>query len=313
MSSRPTVLFIAGIGRSGSTLIDRALGEVPGYQSLGEVVHLWQRGLLDNEECGSGEPFRSCPFWTKVGHDAFGGWDRVDAEAAISLQQQVDRTRFVPLLVRRRMAPGFRAPLERYASMLGDLYRAAAEVSGASVLVDSSKHVSSAYLLRHVGAIDLAVLHLVRDPRAVAHAWTKVKARPGAGTDAEMARYSPAKTSIYYTVQNAMLDAFRFSRVPYRRIRYEDFTADPESTLRSILALTNDEDRSMDFLADSVLTLGSNHNVGGNPMKRVTGPTEIRQDDAWKGALGVRRRAIVTMLTAPHLVGYRYGLGRAKT
>ena len=48
-------------------------------------------------------------------------------------------------------------------------------------------------------------------------------------------------------------------------------------------------------------------------MKLVTGPTEIRLDNAWKEALGARRRATVTMLTAPHLIGYGYGLGKAKT
>ncbi|HEY4605248.1 MAG TPA: hypothetical protein VIH08_13030, partial [Blastococcus sp.] len=34
------VLYLAGIGRSGSTLLERILGEVPGICSLGEVVFL---------------------------------------------------------------------------------------------------------------------------------------------------------------------------------------------------------------------------------------------------------------------------------
>ena len=308
MTARPKVLFIAGIGRSGSTLVDRVLGELPGYQSLGEVVHLWQRGIIDNEQCGSGEPFRSCPFWTKVGHVAFGGWDRFDVAHALDLKHRVDRTRYVPLLATMRMAPGIRGLVERYASLLGDVYQAAAEVSGARVLVDSSKHVSTAYLLRHVGAIDLAVLHLVRDPRAVAHSWTKAMARPEAGDDATMAQYSPAKTSVYYAVQNTMIDALRFTSVPYLRVRYEDFTTAPAVTLRQILGLTGDQDVSLDVVDGHQVDLSSNHNVGGNPMKLRTGPITIARDDEWRGKLSRRSRTVVTALTAPHLLAYRYGL-----
>ena len=131
MARQPTVLFIAGLGRSGSTLVDRVLGSLPGVQSLGEVVHLWQRGLVDNETCGCHEPFRSCPFWGKVGQAAYGGWDDFDVAEAMRLQRAVDRTRYVPLLAAPGIVPGFRRSVERYASQLGDLYHAAAEVAGA--------------------------------------------------------------------------------------------------------------------------------------------------------------------------------------
>lgn len=309
--TRPTVLFIAGMGRSGSTLIDRALGEVPGHQSLGEVVHLWQRGVVDNEQCGSGEPFHACPFWNKIGHVAFGGWDRFDADAALRLQHSVDRTRYVPRLATARMAPGFRTRLERYASLLGDVYAAAAEVSGARVLIDSSKHVSTAYVLRHVGTIDLTVLHLVRDPRAVAYAWTKVKARPSGGEVAEMARYSPAKTAVYYTVQNAMLDGLSHTATPYLRLRYEDFAAAPIVSIRRTLALTGTDHTPLPFIEDHDMVLGANHNVGGNPMKHRTGAITIARDDEWRVQLGRRTRHLVSAMTAPHLMRYGYGFGNS--
>ena len=211
--------------------------------------------------------------------------------------------------VTARMAPGFRVPLEQYASLLGDVYAAAAEVSRARVLVDSSKHVSTAYVLRHVGAIDLAVLHLVRDPRAVAHAWTKVKARPDAGNGAEMARYSPLKTAVYYSVQNLMLDALAFTDVPYLRMRYEDFTATPQDALRSVLRLTGDGDTPLDFIDGSELSLAPNHNIGGNPMKHQSGRVAIRRDDAWLNEMRRRDKALVSAVTAPHLLRYRYAFG----
>jgi hypothetical protein len=71
----PTLLYLGGLGRSGSTIIERLLGQLPGVCSVGEVVHLWRRGIGDAERCGCGEPFPGCPFWSKVGLAAFGGWD----------------------------------------------------------------------------------------------------------------------------------------------------------------------------------------------------------------------------------------------
>jgi hypothetical protein len=306
---RPTVLFIAGMGRSGSTLIDRTLGEVSGYHSLGEVTHLWQRGIADNQRCGSGEPFDSCPFWTKVGHVAFGGWDRMDAAAAIRLQRSVDRTRYIPFLATARFLPGFRSRVERYASMLGDVYQAAAEVSGARVLIDSSKHASAAYLLRHVTGISPAIVHLVRDPRAVAHAWTKVKAMPDAGPDAEMARYSLTKSSVLYTVHNAAIDLLRATAMPYVKVRYEDFTASPEETLRRILGIVGDGGADLEHLEGRTVRLGTNHNIGGNPMKSTNGEIEIKPDEAWRKRMPRASRYAVSAMTLPSLVGYGYGPG----
>ena len=46
--ARATVLYIGGMGRSGSTLVDRVLGQAPGVCSVGELVFLWERGVLAN-------------------------------------------------------------------------------------------------------------------------------------------------------------------------------------------------------------------------------------------------------------------------
>ena len=61
----PTVvLYIAGTGRSGSTLLASILGEVEGVFAAGEVRYLWQRGLAERRLCGCGVPVRDCPVWT---------------------------------------------------------------------------------------------------------------------------------------------------------------------------------------------------------------------------------------------------------
>src|SRR5207249_8771406 len=74
------VLYVAGSGRSGSTILDRILGQVDGFFSAGELCNLWGRGLLARRRCGCGTPVPDCPVWGAVLAEAFGGADQVDAE-----------------------------------------------------------------------------------------------------------------------------------------------------------------------------------------------------------------------------------------
>ena len=51
------VLCVAATGQSGSTLLARMLGEVPGYQAVGEVGRVWDKGVDEHMNCSCGEPF----------------------------------------------------------------------------------------------------------------------------------------------------------------------------------------------------------------------------------------------------------------
>src|ERR1019366_1995765 len=55
------------------------------------------------------------------------------------------------------------------------LYRAIRQVAGKSVVVDSSREASQALVLARIPDIDLKVLHLVRDSRAVAFSYLRRK------------------------------------------------------------------------------------------------------------------------------------------
>ena len=96
-------MYVGGIGRSGSTLIERLIGQVPGACPVGELLYLYERGIAEGERCGCGQPFHQCPFWQQVGKAAFDGWDQVDASRIATLRSQVDRNRFIPSLAGRRV------------------------------------------------------------------------------------------------------------------------------------------------------------------------------------------------------------------
>lgn len=304
---RPTVLYLGGAGRSGSTLLERLLGAVPGVANLGEVVHLPTRALVGGETCGCGEPLAACPFWGPVGIEAFGGWDRVDGAAWQALQHRVDRNRHLPSLAVPASAR-FRRDLAEHADKLDRLYRATAAVSGASVLVDSSKHASTAFALRHQRAVDVVVVHLVRDPRGVAYSWTREVARPEAGDGALMPTYTPASAAGWWDAFNAMLTVLRATGTPVTRLRYEDLLADPADALARLLGPTGLAlDAGWDdFLTPDGATLGPSHSIAGNPMRFSTGTIPLRRDEAWRTALPRRDRRVVTALTWPFLAAYGY-------
>ncbi|MCZ3387541.1 MAG: sulfotransferase [Actinomycetia bacterium] len=302
-----TVVYIGGQGRSGTTLLERALGELPGVLNIGESVHLWDRGLRDNELCGCGQPFSACPFWRSVGEVAFGGWGELDADEAVALRFSVDRNRYLPLLLRPGLSPRYRQRHAQHLDRLAQLYRALAEVSGARVIIDSSKHASYALMLSQVNSVDLRVLHVVRDSRAVAHAWTKTIARPEAG-GTPMPVYGPAKAAVLWDVQNAVIEQMQ-RRHPYLRVRYEDFVEAPKDVLLAAARFAGIDDGAsiLKFLDGDVLHVNPSHTVAGNPMRFASGDITIKSDESWQVEMPTSRRRFVSALTLPLQRHYGYG------
>jgi hypothetical protein len=309
----PRVLFLGGLGRSGTTVLERVVGELPGVCAAGELVHLWQRGVLDDDRCGCGEPFSRCSFWTAVGDIAFGGWTPERASRMVHLRSRVDRSRFIPVLARPRLLGRRRAELDEYTAAFERLYQAIAEVSGAAAVVDSSKHPSLAYCLR-TGAVDLRVVHVVRDIRGVAYSWTKKVRRPevSAGDDL-MPRFSPTRSAALWFGHNLSLSLLPRLGTATRLVRYEDFVADPRAALEDLsdFASIRVPPDSLPFGDGDSVMLHASHTVAGNPMRFTVGPLTLRRDDDWRDHLPRGPRWLVTLLTLPMLARYGY-LGRPK-
>ena len=89
-TNKVKVLFIAGPGRSGSTLLDMLLGQINGCYSTGELRFIWSRGFEQNQLCGCGKPFRECEFWTEVVKEAFGGFEDIDYARIEELREPVE-------------------------------------------------------------------------------------------------------------------------------------------------------------------------------------------------------------------------------
>jgi hypothetical protein len=302
----PEVLYVGGFGRSGSTLLERSVGELADACPLGELVHLWERGLANNELCGCGQPFRECPFWTEVGTIAFGGWETFDTERALALKYAVDRNRRLPKLL--LPWPGtFRRQLREYVEMYDAIYAAAAQVSGARVVVDSSKHASLAMCLRRASRSRIRIVHVIRDSPAVVYSWTKVVDRPEADGDT-MARYSPLRAAMWWNAYNLMFSVIGLTGIAMRRVRYEDFMRAPVDTVRGLAAWAGSSADPADYLSDDAIELTVGHTVAGNPMRFRQGRIALRRDQEWASAMPLAMQRRVRRWTLPFR--WRYGYAR---
>jgi hypothetical protein len=307
-ASTPRVLYVGGAGRSGSTLLGQVLGQVPGFVHVGELVFVWRRGVLDNQLCGCGQPFLDCPFWTAVGEQAFGGWSNADADAAETQQRQVERSRHIPALLVPQTSSSFRSQLAGYVERMAALYAAVKQVSGATVIVETSKGPSHALMLRRVHDLDLLVCLLVRDSRGVAYSWTRRKRRHEVqGDDAFMDTYSMRRTAAEWTSFNAAFTAAPALGIPLQRIKYEDFIAQPDRAVRRLVGFAAGPGIEVpDIFGPGTVRLAADHSMAGNPIRFTSGEVALRADEEWRSAMPAGQRRAMTLITAPWLLRYGY-------
>jgi hypothetical protein len=252
-----------------------------------------------------------------VGQVAFGGWDRQDATRFRALQASVDATARIPQILAARALPGFRRRLDEYSRAMTALYRAVAQVSGARVVVDSTKRPSLAFVLRRWARVDLRVVHLVRDPRGVVYSWTKAVPLPaGAGPRARMKTRSPWQISRRWVTVNMMIAALRRFGVPLATIRYEDLVRAPGGELAKVAALTGDVTGGpgdLEFLTADGLRMAPSHTVAGGRVRMRTGTMALRLDEEWRERLPARTRAFVSTVTWPLRGHFGYGRGASTT
>src|SRR5690606_32109791 len=294
------VLYIAGWGRSGTTVVDNILNEYPGVFATGELRYLFVRGLAGRGRCGCGERVANCPLWNEVLAVAF-GTNRPDAHRLQAVQDRAARVRHT---VRLRYGRWPEAAYE-YARLMGRLYRAIGKVTGASLIVDSSKQPPDAAILARASEVDPGseletyLVHMVRDPRAVAYSWS----RP------TMRRHSTGRSSLNWLAWNGLTELVAPQyRGRFRRLRYEDLVANPRAEVEALLDLAGVPVAEGPFRGPATVQLGTNHTVSGNPRRFRKGEVEIRADDEWRAAQGFRARATVTAITLPLLPRYRYPL-----
>lgn len=297
---RPTVLFIAGDGRSGSTILHNLLGQLPAVMAVGEVREIWDRGFGRDYLCGCERLFRECPMWNAVAEDAFGGMEQVPFARLSQLTEEF-RSKDLPLALLPRVGERKLSQVRELIEALTRLYLSVARVTGSDVIVDSSKNPSFGYLVKQIEQVDMKVLHFVRDGRAVAYSWLqRSESQPGK----TLRRQSVPFSSLQWSVRN--LTAELFLRDQYRRLRYEDFLARPEEELRSVARWIGRDDVPLPVSGHTAHLTTPNHSVFGNGVRFANGEVSLVEDRRWLTAMTPGERRVAASLTLPIRLRYGY-------
>lgn len=317
MHNTPIILYIVGVGRSGSTLLDRLLGSIEGFHSCGEVFELWRRVINHKAPCSCGQYAEECPFWSAVLKKTL--WNTENdlrtriQDFAGQFYSTITKRNLGNLLFPRLRSRDFRRRIANIEGVIQRLYQAIAELSGARVIVDSSKSPYYAWLLSEIGAIDLYLVHIVRDSRAVVYSHIRRRFVPEIGYTTTR---NPLLIALACNLHNFLAERLQ-AKHRYVRIRYEDLATHPRETILYIVeTLGLVEKAGLDktklftyFSGENQVVLERGHLIAGNAMRFKHGRIQIKLDTEWTNSLPILYKLTTTLITAPVLKRYGYNIG----
>lgn len=173
-----TILFIVSAGRSGSTLLDMIIGAHSRCFSLGEIFHLNEE-IRKNSLCGCGEVSHNCQFWRRIDNRLY---KRIGVSIYRSSQKFVLDPSFefkkdnkvIHYFKSLLSLTGLKKLKKKWIRNTKILYDEFFDETGAEILVDSSKSITRALLLKsNFEKLRSKFIFLVRDGKSVIESMQK--------------------------------------------------------------------------------------------------------------------------------------------
>lgn len=289
------IAYVGGWMRSGTTLLCEMVGAFEGALAIGELSGLWRAADRD-EPCSCGALILECPVWRPsldavrarhgVAREDYGQW--------AALTQQVLRTRAVRSLASLR--PGERdswpAHVRSYVDVTHTLLASVSEITGAGVIVDSSKLPPGFLLARLMPDTEVDLLHIIRDPRAVANSERKTRVRTGPDAELLPPGHSATVSVAYWSGFNLTVKAYSSYARTSTVVDYEDLTSRTDEALNRIA-----EHLRLTRVPGQVL--GGGHIAVGNPARFGGETRQVRPDDSWRREMPLGDRLLVSAASWP--------------
>ncbi len=298
------VVYVAGVGFSGSTLLSFLANAHPQLVSIGEVTGPLA-GSPAEYPCSCGAPVRACPFFARVGERlraqglAFNplawetafeiGGDRISRHLLVRSLRNNRLDDLRDAIVAR--VPPYASQMEALLARNRAFVAAVCEVSRRPVLVDASKHPIRARFLQRAG-LDVYLVHLVRDAPGFVASRRRNEGRALAAAVRHWRRGAAQVERV----------RARFAPERFLRLRYEDVCDDPLAALNAIAALA----QLSPLAALDAKLAGSGVHVIGNRM-RIGFSGRIERDERWRTLL--TEAEIAWVLARTRDLRERFGYG----
>lgn len=290
------VVYIGGVEHNGSTFLGVALGNHPQIVCVGELSSQARLGWLDNECCACGLSIKDCQFWTDVKEEWMQSTE-AEINSLIKIEREFDFRRRLPNAILQKYVRS--SSFDEYSWYTSALLNAVRQISGKSIIVDTSKRYSRAIALSFVPSVDLRVIHLIRDSRGVAYSWSKsIRAQKRGWLDSSL-RWNINNIAFEYV--NRVLGEKRV-----RRIRYEDLLSDPVGVMEEI---GNFIDVNLSELGNYLYTgskLNKYHIGVGNGFLRRAEDVKLRSEIDWPQQSPEEIQHKVWNITRPLMRYYGY-------
>jgi sulfotransferase family protein len=304
VSEHLPVVYLAGSGHTGSTLLALFLDAHPRIASVGETA--FKRKLQGTAgaklTCTCGASYSECPFWqeifrgvTDAGYELsplqwsndfrYKGWfahrllSRYSANPALRLVQRAAEA----------VLPAHHARQDHVRRVNVELIRTVLRVARADVFFDTSKRAMRLHQLLQAPELHVKVVKLVRDVRG--YAWS-AKRRGGEVPDAALT-WRKDQENFEHITRNMPEDRVML-------LRYEDVCRDPQTWLRRTYAFCG-----VTPIDPPDFVISREHHVLGNSMRR-SDTIRIRLDESWRTSLSTDEQEQALAIAGPFHARHGY-------
>jgi len=298
--------YLLGASHSGTTLLALSLNAHKDVATIGESAP-GGMGCANTYRCSCRELIQQCPFWRRLAGEiahASPEFDVGNFGTAFNMSPNPVIRRVLRMEHRGvflescrdlvlRLSPSWRWQFARSAANCVALASAVLRLKQARVFVDSSKIAHRLKFLLQVPALDIKVIHIVRDGRAVSLTYMNQagfadaadpRLRSGGrglppGSPPAGLKMDRAADEWRRCIRSAQLLLRQLPKQKWMQVRYEDFCATPRATLDRIFAFLGlDPGRTAsDFRSVE-------HHILGNGM-RLDMTSQICLDERWRSVL----------------------------
>ena len=270
MDKKNKIIYIVSDSRSGSTLLEFILSQSDIVSSIGEVHHLdshlneekW--GTQWDWQCSCGDKISQCSFWRKVLDDL-----------KVKGFPEIRNTEFIrqnsnPLSFGNstyKVDGNFDFTLR----LLQEIYSSVLHIDETEVVIDSSKNIHQFRALHENSDMDLNLIFIVRDIRAVVLSKRKWQVKYGQKlTNLFVLLFM---TKFKYFMQRRVYSQICKSKRIF--IKYENLANYSKDTISEI----NKQFNIPQFNVPEYMIRQDNHSIGGTPNRMKK---KIQLDNSWR-------------------------------